>query len=617
MTDGSPDTLHEFAETVVRRLAAAQAEDGRLRDPIDGTRIDPREYAQTAFTTAAGRLADRTGEDSLLAAALSALDLFFETDLPAGHADEFSTFALQELLASDVELSADRRRRIVGFAAYRAGRRTEQGNNWLLLQALCRHRHGRIRDRMTARYIRSLSRAWEGPDGLLSDQPRRPRKTRETPLIYHAKMAMCLVRLAAEDVDIGRRANRALKTLARLTRPDGEFGYFGRSENTLFGYACALDAVIRRRRDYRSPPAWLADLEARLLWFVGEQFDPTKLNVQPTTEPAYDPIDGYVKRGVYGAYAAMLFTGLPDREFPARPPREQVVPERGTMSLGATLPFDHCLEGDIDLTISTAGQMKVTHDGADPRYAGGIPVAMTAAGDRIVAGVPSDYRDRPTLPYLPRIDTDSGSFAPVTWTPHEGPADFIGEAKFHEVPVEWGRSIGEAETDRRESSQPSRSRRLLRYLVSRTVIERVVIDRRKQPTPIPAGLTRAIHASDGFVLIQDSLTVSPATASTLTVTPASVTVLEGFAEAVQRATSDEDSPGRSLTDSCSHWGPAVWVTAEQRTVSDSLSIATLIDPLDKVRDLLHPVESASSGTTTRVLTADGEAEFDCPDPDLG
>lgn len=617
MTDStaSPETLHAFAETVVKRLAASQAPDGRLRDPIDGMRIDPQEYAQTSFAAAAAQIADRTGNDALSEAALSALDLFIEEDLPDGHADEFDTFATQELLQSNSTLAGGRRQRVAGLAAYRAGHRTEQGNNWLLLQTLCRLRSGGLLNTVHARRFLSLSKSWEEPDGLLADQPRRPRKTRETPIVYHAKMAMCLVRLAANGVAVGQRADRALQTLNQVTRPDGEFAYFGRSENTLFGYASALDAVIRRRRDSQSPPAWLEDLEARLLYFVGEHFDPTEVNVQPTTEPTYNPIDGYVKRGVYGAYAAMLFTGLPDREFPAMPPREQSMPRGETVSQPEeTIPFDHRSNGDIMVTIATTGQVKVTQGGPDPRYAGGVPVAMTAAGDRIVAGVPSDYRDQPTLPYLPRVDTESRSFAPVTWNPYDGTEDFVGEAQFHEVPSAWGYSTSEVKTVEGRDGGPSRSRRLLQRLVSRTTVERIVTDRRKEPTPIPVGLTRAIHATDGFVLIQDTLVVSPDAASTPTVTPASATVVEGFADRVRLATSDERQPGRSLASSCSHWGPATWVTAEARPVSDTLSVATLLDPLDRVRDLIHPVGSASSETTTRILTVDREIEFDCPDP---
>lgn len=618
MTNISPHTLHGFAEKVVTKLARSQADDGRIRDHVDGTRIEPGEYAQTTFATASMRIADQTSDDSLWAAAMSALDLFFDTDVPAGHADEFSTFALQELLASDLDLPSDRRRKIEDFAAYRAGRRTEQGNNWLLLQALCRHRHSRLRDTLSARYILSLSRVWEGRDGLLADQPRRPRETRETPLVYHAKMAMCLTRLAADGVDIGRRADRALQTLAQLIRPDGEFGYYGRSENTLFGYACAIDAAIRRQRAYLSPPFWLADLEERLLYFIGEQFDPTVINVQPTTDPTYDPIDGYVKRGVYGAYAAMLFTGLPDRKFPASPPRwGPTLLNADATSHVDTIPFNHHFGRDINLTIATTGQLKITHGGPDPRYAGGVPVVLTADGDRVVSGVPSDYRSRATLPYLPRVDTESGSFSPVTWTPRDGPADFVGQAQFHKLPSDWGCSSDESETAGGRSEQPSRLRKLVRRLVSRTVVERAVIDKRKQPTQIPAELIRAIHAADGFVLIQDLLVVSPNNASTLTVTPASATVLQGFAGAVSRKTSDDRPPGRSLTSGSAHWGPTTWVTADARPVSDKLSIATLLDPLDKVCELLHPVESTSIGTTTRVLTASEEYEFDCPAPGVG
>lgn len=628
MSENSKRTTHQFAATIVERLADTQSECGRIRNPVSGEEVRSQDYAQTSFATAAARVGHWRNDQSLIDASVLALESYLSTDPTHHHSGEFDEFAIQELRRSEVEMPSGLVDAVLDHIEFDSSYRTEQGNNWLLLQALCRVRNGGLWNNLVARRYFSISEKWEGPDGLLADQPRLPRRTRETPLTYHAKMAMCIVRLAKEGLPVEKRADRALYTLAQLTRPDGEFAYFGRSDNALFGYASALDAVIRRRIDYVDPPTWLVRLEERLLRFLSAQFDPTIPSVQPTIDPEYEPIDGYVEKAVYGAYAAMLLSGLPDVSFPNADRQDG---SRTAISCYEKnefdtdpVPFRHILGQRMKLTISKKGQIKWMNGGPDPRYAGSVPASLTVNGDRITTGIPSDYRKRSTFPYLPRIETNEGSFIPVTWSQvAEGDRFLFSRGHFHPVPSDWpmcqpknnsGDGVSNASVDETSNNDTvSLSRRLVQGLVSRTIVERVVNDRRKHPKPVPVFLSRAIHTSpeEGILLIIDRFSLKSSTSPT-TVYPSAATVNPVAENAVNIQTEDQGALKTERYSAKSCWGNATWICPEPQELIDELTTALIIDPNGVIDAIRHPTGTDDQPMKTRLLVGGSILDFNHP-----
>jgi len=291
-------------------LRANQKPDGRILDPVHrehGT------YAAGFAGLAFGLMALRTG----VTAWMDSCRLSVNTARQRPRDSEFDQLALL-LAAALVRKAATQASDAPDLGvclpaaetvALYKGRRLVS-NNWIAMRAL----NYSLRDKLTGsrRDADEAARLWERvlgwqlPDGLFIDSP----GGEATPVTYHAKFCAMLA-LALSETEFGSEAiqaalQRGLEAMAALVSPAGVLVPYGRSRNTLFGYAAAILA-FRRGASLLDQPSYeviASRLESRIAKF--QETDghvPCVLNEGETTKRDWDV---YVNNSDYNAYAAAL-----------------------------------------------------------------------------------------------------------------------------------------------------------------------------------------------------------------------------------------------------------------------------------------------------------------------
>jgi hypothetical protein len=240
-------------------------------------------------------------------------------------------------------------------------------------------------------------------------------------------MTMLYARYAfmLRDERLKARVERHLRALAVACLPHGEALYFGRSENTIFGYACAIDAFSRFEILCREPPAWVLQTKRQLVRYLLSTFDPERVHCQPMDfeEAGVPRSDSYIHDSVYTAYTAMLLLDLPlisvgsvkggEQKDSPNPKQKNWHNDVGGLPQAGLLTA----AGDrTALGLATNGQARFRDSGVpDARYAGLVPHAFASDGRAVLPGVPIAYREVGMVPFLPMVRYKGRWFAPLTW----------------------------------------------------------------------------------------------------------------------------------------------------------------------------------------------------------
>lgn len=552
-----------FATTLTRSLAETLT-DGQLTDPQTGEPVPSNQYAETCFATAALRVAAATDDDALRTAGANALDAYLSVpETERGHG-EFNAFALTRMLrdakSGRYELPVDRHR-VTDAISFNSGLSTGQGNNWLLLRVLCEVELADLGVHRPSRWLPvwlAAAHTWEVGDGTFADYPRLPVVPPETPLTYHAKQTYLAARLANYQASWKHLALGGARALYAACLPDGELLYFGRSENTLFGYACVLGAVSELYTAGHSAP-WLDELAGRTVDYLDTRFNPGRPHALPQYGGSGVAVDDYVHDAVYSAYAAMVLLDCPIMNCSDVQPADGTLDAAGLVTQG---------NNRSAVALATRGQHKTTRGRPDPRYAGMIPHAYTYENRPVLPGMPPEAWDRGNLPFLPTVRLDGDAYTPVTWSVTSTANPMVGTGHLHSLPEATGK-WAEADTERPVVT-------VVKSLARRSLLSLARDRLRKRPVQVSATVERTVHylRSLGVLVVQTR--VNPGDG---TVIPSSVLVSKEFKNAV---TLDVDAPVSTVTERVTgHRCSGVWIRSEDAH-KGPVRTAIIYDPGDKL-----------------------------------
>lgn len=386
-------------------LRENQQPDGRIRDPLHG---DCGTYAGGMAALAFGLAAIHTGDTAWA----EACRLFARAAQQRPLSSEFDQFAL--LLLTHEERKAGRQVTVREPVALYSGRRLVS-NNWVAMRALnysLRARTGSKSDAREADRLWEKVISWQTADGLFIDSP----GGHATPVTYHAKFCAML---ALASMETGRNSSEmvdalrhGLDALCHLVSPTGMLVPYGRSRNTLFGYAAAILALRRGAALFqeRRYAAVSALLEARLARYQRpDGHIPCVLNDGEAEKHDWDV---YVNNPDYNAYAAaMLFLAHDGSHVPAAGGRAAEKPASEITRVGPLL-IVRC--DDLFAAFAAEGQSVPfgTPFFCDHRYYGMQPLWIERAGEPLLEPTPYTWRggeDRQALidpavnPWVPYI----------------------------------------------------------------------------------------------------------------------------------------------------------------------------------------------------------------------
>jgi hypothetical protein len=623
----SADT-HSFAVTFVESLEDRFFDDETLDERRFRSAAPAEHYAATCASTAAFRAFHLTGAERFYDVGERLLSYYLSLPEEERSHEEFNSFALLEMMedarAGRYDLPVSRQT-LSTYVEYSASLRTREGNNWLLLQALCREKYsdlfGDEGEHERAMRLLQFSERWRLNDGIIADEPRYPLSPDQTPLTYHAKMSMILGRFARRSTDarIADEAERHLHALARLCMPNGEALYYGRSENTIFGYANALDAFAHPRTDDGDVPGWRAETKERLVEYLLTRFDPERGNCQPRDfSPDETRPDSYIYDVVYGSYAAMLLLGLPEMSPESR--NEHRSTETGLQY--AHLPdsgFVTVTNGRTALGLTVSGQIRLRESGPDLRYAGMVPHSYVHETESVHPGVPLAADELPGVPFLPVIREAEKRYAPVRWEStvleRDSRLTIRGDGKYYEFsspPTEASDSGGNESLVRRLKELVKRNetaRRVgwqgvqaTRRALEATRLDLVYENYETRPVELRARTRRSLHylPSSGAVIVQTG-SVTP---GKTTVRPTSAVVSKSYDHTLEAEYSGDVE--RRKTEVRTHKGEGYCYVPEADSRTSVWSVLVL-DPQGEIERTESFVESDRLTTRVDSEEFDGEA----------
>ena len=391
--------LRTLAEGIVRWLASHQQPDGNLRDPVSGTPLPPEHYGTVLFAAASGLV---EGKASPGAAAERAIRYYLRLPRSARGAHELNNLGLlcvsrlaqgsHVVRSLETAIAAHLRR--MPFASLTS----HSTNNWSAMRAVCLAQRARLfrsaGDAHAARvFMHRHVLPMQGPDGLFADYPPAGRGgDRATPLTYHAKICAMLA-MFLQEIEDGAAADalgRGVTVLAQLCAPDGQALYFGRSCNSIYGYASALYATASALGHGTVPTAdraLVAQAQARMVDFLLRMRQPDgSLRPYPTEFDAERlGWDDYVERLDYNAFTAFLLLQIPSQPFHAEAPHR---PATFTARQAGLIVRER---DGVFAAFSTRGQLNAgSYMFTDARYAGIQPLLLQYDGRTIIPPPPHD-----------------------------------------------------------------------------------------------------------------------------------------------------------------------------------------------------------------------------------
>lgn len=603
---------HQFAISLVGTIRSQFFVEGELDEARFREHAPVGHYAATCFAVASFRAYSITDEEELYDAGAQTLRQYLDlSDDERGHA-EFNSFALLEAVEDaregryELPVSPETVSDQVGYSS---SFDTRDGNNWLLLQALCRSKYASLFDDADeyrrAKRILDFAKRWCLDDGIVADEPRYRLTPLQTPLTYHAKSSMVFSRVADRlaEPELLSRTREQLRALSRLCLPSGECLYFGRSENTIFGYASAIDALSHLEAATDRTPRWCTDAKRSLVRYLIAEFDPDRGNCQP--EPfSLDErrLDPYIFDTVYASYAAMLLLGVPA----ASSDRRDETRRTASASAYEHLPDAALLAArgeESAVGLATEGQIRPRRFGPDPRYAGLIPQTFVHGTEPVCPGIPVSVGEREGMPFLPVIRRDGARYVPAQWetTVRKERARIVirGDGRYHEFsPSTSERTAGSDGTSlsdrlkRRIKASEAALRvaeagyRSARRLLRTSRLDLVYENYATKPVDLPTRTRRSIHyLSDEDVLVVQTGTVL---SEETVVRPSSVVVTDAYEsnfEATYSCPVDVESE-RVKT----HKREGYWHRPDECSHSSLVWSVIVLDPGERVRRSESTVE---------------------------
>ncbi len=398
------DDLRAAGRQLLHRLARWQEPGGNLRDPLTGEPLAPFHYAVSLFAGACAV----SGEADLRVPAERAVRYvlgLLPSQRGAHELNNLGLLAVYRAWAGLQEADGLRGRLReylvrMPFASLE-GRAT---NNWHAMRAVCLLQRGISLERpgdveAALRCLRGDVLPLQDRAGLFADYPPGGGTPRCTPLTYHAKFCAMIAMFLSEMYDghAAEALRRGVVALARLCAPDGEALYFGRSCNSLYGYAAAwyaMSTALRLGVAGGEERAAVASACGRLREFLARLVGPDGSSRTYPTRFERERLgwDDYVHRLDYAAFAAFLLVQAPLVPSPALEPE----PVRW-----AAEDAGLWVEGDARhfAAFSTRGQL---HPGSylfvDARSSG-MQVLVWKDGDRTVVPPPPHEMGDPAEPH--------------------------------------------------------------------------------------------------------------------------------------------------------------------------------------------------------------------------
>jgi hypothetical protein len=280
-------------------------------------------------------------------------------------------------------------------------------NNWVAMRALSRSLQAAgPTPEVTELWDRVLG--WQLDSGLFNDAP----IGEATPVTYHAKFCAMLALvafLAPETCPIERvkeALRRGLDVLIPLISPTGMLAPYGRSRDTLFGYAAAvtafrIGAVALGKPEYAEPPQRLL---ARVRAF--QQSDGHVPCVLAGGEAGRADWDVYVNNPDYNAYAAGLLLLTDELVDPAEGGAAPPMPD-AIIHAGPLIAVRH---KSLYAVFSAEGQSAPYGSPffCDYRYYGMQPLRLETHGKALWNAMPYQW---------PGDDRQKLAFQPYGWIP--------------------------------------------------------------------------------------------------------------------------------------------------------------------------------------------------------
>jgi hypothetical protein len=404
-----------LARQVLVRLADCQADDGNLLDPLTGQPLPPSHYGASLFAGACAL----SGDPQLEAAGERAVRYYLALPARARGAHELNCLGLLAAYRRWQGAKGDLCRRLethllrMPFTSL-SGHAT---NNWHAMRAVCLLQRGRALERRAdveaaRRCLHQVVLPLQDTAGLFADYPPGGGPGRCTPLTYHAKFCAMLAMYLTDLPDAAAAAalRRAVVALAHLCAPDGETLYFGRSCNSVYGYAAALYALrwaLQFPLLYGEERELVGHAAVRVREFLGRLVGSGHTYPSPFERERLG-WDDYVDRVDYAAFAAFLLTQTP--------PGQEATPPSGSVRWEATDAGIRVEgKGKEFAAFATKGQF---HPGSylfvDARSSGLQVLTWKHGGHTVVPPPPHDMTD-PTDPrwvgFMPVVEASGRSWA--------------------------------------------------------------------------------------------------------------------------------------------------------------------------------------------------------------
>jgi hypothetical protein len=423
----------ELGASIFGYLSSYLGQNGSIYDEVAEAITPNDQYAHTFFALAGVRLASIVHNYDHLTTIQPVLDYY--VSLPKtkkGHREFNCMASLLSLLTldkngnQDTPIVQDTRVRLTSIATdtgFESGRWTLHGNNWLGVQALDyllgaqvfgSDNHLSIANDLIDRYLLQ----WQLDDGMFYDMPRNTKaKQFETPVTYHAKFCMILLLISqfSRRKDVLEASLKGLNALGRLIAPNGEAFYYGRSNNSLFGYASAVYAYelaidMLQTSEPETVQRYRAWVDKLFEYIVSHQLPsgafPITLGM---SRGLSDGWDDYMSHSVYNAYASAVLLMCPHRRVTSEEDEAARIPN--TISLESA-GFRCFMDDDFFCALHLTGQR------LQPRYAGMVPLILQSGGKSIFPKAPvrSPECQPLTSGFLPLVESKQGVFSAFRWT---------------------------------------------------------------------------------------------------------------------------------------------------------------------------------------------------------
>ncbi|MEK6792108.1 MAG: hypothetical protein AABY45_10470 [Deltaproteobacteria bacterium] len=272
------------------------------------------------------------------------------------------------------------------------------GNNFVALRSLNHLIRFKITedalDAEQAAFFMEHTLKWQMDDGVFYDFPRALCDPRGIPsLAYHSKITLItlLYGIISGEQRILDRALAGLECLVNLTANDGEAFYYGRTNNALYGYACAVlalraaanllgDAPSARRfkRFERSLYRFATSLSAKdgHLYIAPNPFEGDRCG-----------FDNYMYVTVYNAFMmTMLLLSAVIKDAPL--PEEQ---RAGEMHYMKNSGFLIRKRASLSTAFNLKGHNHYEQYSLDPRFTALTPLFLKFNGNDILPSIPFTY----------------------------------------------------------------------------------------------------------------------------------------------------------------------------------------------------------------------------------